>query len=161
MRGTSNGGIIRDLASRTRLLHDEGCPLDRAWLFYDGTCGLCHRAVRFAIAHDRDGSRFRFAPLGGVAARRELAGMSAAELPDSMIAVTPSRDVLFRSDAALYVLRRVGGAWALIARALAVVPRPLRDAGYRLIAKYRRRFFAAPEGACPVVPPELRARFEA
>ena len=32
-------------------------------LFYDGTCALCHGAVRFVLARDRDGSAFRFAPL--------------------------------------------------------------------------------------------------
>ncbi|HZH02738.1 MAG TPA: DCC1-like thiol-disulfide oxidoreductase family protein [Myxococcaceae bacterium] len=35
-------------------------------LFYDGGCGLCHRAVRFVLARDPAG-RFRFAPLGGSA----------------------------------------------------------------------------------------------
>ena len=34
-------------------------------LFYDGSCGLCHRAVRFILAEDRSGTAFRFAPLGG------------------------------------------------------------------------------------------------
>ena len=34
-----------------------------ATIFYDGGCGLCHRFVRFALAEDRTGERFRFAPL--------------------------------------------------------------------------------------------------
>ena len=40
-------------------------------LFYDGTCGLCHRAVTFALARDPDGSRFRFAALQGARAHRD------------------------------------------------------------------------------------------
>ena len=135
--------------------------MDRAWMFYDGDCGLCHRAVRFALDHDSDGSRFRFAPLGGTAAQRELSEIDLTELPDSVVVLTPSRDVFFRSDAIVYLLRKIGGGWGLTAGALAIVPRPLRDLGYRLVAKYRRRFFAPPQGACPVVPVDLRARFEA
>src|SRR5579885_2416758 len=32
-------------------------------IFYDGHCGLCHGFVKFALARDREGARFRFAPL--------------------------------------------------------------------------------------------------
>src|SRR5208282_2216789 len=32
-------------------------------LFYDGYCGLCHRAVRFILAEDTTGTAFRFAAL--------------------------------------------------------------------------------------------------
>ena len=130
-------------------------------MFYDGHCGLCHRAVKFALAHDQDGSRFRFAPLGGVAARREICGIDPAELPDSVVVLTPSRLVLIRSDAIVYLLRRIGGAWGFVGSMLAIVPRPLRDAGYRVVAKLRRRLFSPPDDACPMVPAELRARFEA
>ena len=38
---------------------------DVATIFYDGDCGLCHRAVRVVLAADPEGRAFRFAPLGG------------------------------------------------------------------------------------------------
>ena len=41
-------------------------------VFYDGGCALCHHSVRFLVARDRDGSRFRFAPIGGACFRSEL-----------------------------------------------------------------------------------------
>ncbi len=34
-------------------------------VFYDGHCGLCHRAVRFVLAEDRAGNTFRFSALQG------------------------------------------------------------------------------------------------
>jgi predicted DCC family thiol-disulfide oxidoreductase YuxK len=40
-------------------------------VFFDGVCGLCDRWVQFVLPRDR-GARFRFAPLQGALAAREL-----------------------------------------------------------------------------------------
>jgi predicted DCC family thiol-disulfide oxidoreductase YuxK len=61
----------------------------------------------------------------------------------------------------LHILRRLGGAWPALGGAARIVPRPVRDAVYDLVARYRRRFFAEPADACPMLPPELRSRFSA
>ena len=129
-------------------------------VFYDGGCGLCHRAVRFALAHDADGSRFRFAPLGGEAFRRRVPAAARAGLPDSLVALTPDGTLLTRSAAIVHVMKRAGGAWQIVGGLLALVPRGIRDAGYDAIARARRRMFARPSDPCPVTSPELRARFE-
>lgn len=130
-------------------------------VFYDGGCGLCHHAVRFAIARDRDGSRFRFAPLGGDAFRRLVPEAAQGGLPDSIVALTADGTLLARSAAVIHVLDRIGGAWRLPGALLTLVPRPLRDLGYDGIARVRRRLFRRPTDPCPVAPPGLRARFEA
>jgi predicted DCC family thiol-disulfide oxidoreductase YuxK len=132
------------------------------WVFYDGDCGLCHRAVRFLVAEDRDGDRFRFAPLGGGEAARRLGGLDAARaLPDSIVILvgeTPDR-LLVRSGAVLRALDRLGGLWRVVAIAGRLVPRPLADALYDAVARVRKRLFAAPKAACPLIPPALRGRF--
>jgi predicted DCC family thiol-disulfide oxidoreductase YuxK len=130
-----------------------------SFVFYDGTCGLCHRAVRFAVARDRDGSRFRFAPLESAAFRRRVP--DAAALPDSLVVRTPEGALLVRSAALLHILERAGGAWGLLASALRVLPAGFRDAIYDGVAAVRYRLFRRPADACPVTPPELRSRFEA
>jgi predicted DCC family thiol-disulfide oxidoreductase YuxK len=127
-------------------------------VFYDGGCGLCHATVKFLVRRDRSG-RFRYAPLGGstfVAAFPE--GIDPA-LAESMLVRSETGEILARSSAVAYLLRRLGGFWGFVGGALAIVPRPLRDLGYRCVASVRRKVFAAPQGACPVLPPELRARF--
>jgi predicted DCC family thiol-disulfide oxidoreductase YuxK len=129
-------------------------------VFYDGTCGLCHRAVRFAIARDRDGSRFRFAALGGETFRRLVPGTPPAGLPDSIVVLTPGGLLLARSAAVIHILEEIGGPWRLTGRVLALVPRGIRDRAYDGIARVRHRLFKRPANACPVTPPELRARFE-
>ena len=133
---------------------------DHSTVFYDGGCGLCHRAVRFAIAHDADGSRFRFASLDSEGFRRRVSAAARAGLPDSIVTLTPDGRLLVRSAAVIHVLERVGGGWKVSGRLLRLVPRSVRDAGYDTVARVRYLLFRRPAEACPVTPPELRARFE-
>ena len=130
-------------------------------LFYDGGCGLCHRAVRFAIARDPDGSRFRFAALDSKAFHRLVPEALRAGLPDSIVVLTADGTLLARSAAVLHLLERIGGLWGLAAGCLSLLPQGIRDRGYDEIARTRYRLFRSPGDACPVTPPELRARFEA
>ena len=129
-------------------------------VFYDGTCGLCHRTVRFAIARDRDARRFRFAALGGETFRRLVPEALQAGLPDSIVVLTPGGALLMRSAAVIHILERIGGAWRLTGKLLRLVPRRIRDLAYDGVARVRHRLFRRPTDACPVMPPELRARFE-
>jgi predicted DCC family thiol-disulfide oxidoreductase YuxK len=43
---------------------------------------------------------------------------------------------------------------------IAVIPRPLRDVVYEFVARIRYRVFGRRDDLCPVVPPDLRARFD-
>ena len=131
----------------------------RTLIFYDGQCGLCHRAVRFALRHDPDGSRFRFAPLQGSTLSEVLEPDAIAQLSDSIVVLTLEGELLQLSDAVLWLGREIGGIWATLARAGAIVPRPLRDLVYRAIARVRHRLFRRPAELCPLVPESLRDRF--
>lgn len=127
-------------------------------VFFDGSCGLCHAFVRFVVRRDAHGA-FRFAPLGGPAFLAEVPDRERFGLPDSVIVRTAGGESLTRTAAVLHVLPRLGRGWPFVAAVLRAVPRPVRDFGYDRVAAIRRRLFAAPGGACPVVPPHLRARF--
>jgi predicted DCC family thiol-disulfide oxidoreductase YuxK len=132
----------------------------REYLFYDGHCGLCHRAVKFVLRHDRTGGAFRFAPLQGETFAARVAAERRAGLPDSVVVLTENRELLVRSDAFLHIFRRLGGGWGVLAALLSVVPRGLRDFVYDFIARIRYRVFGKREDLCPIVPAELRARFD-
>lgn len=129
-------------------------------IFYDGHCALCHGTVKFVLRRDRSGAAFRFAPLQGETFQRRVPRAQRQTVPDSMVVLTPTISLLVRSDAIVHIFRRLGGVWRVIAGILAVIPRPLRDAGYNLIARIRYRVFGKRDDLCPVVPPELRARFD-
>jgi predicted DCC family thiol-disulfide oxidoreductase YuxK len=128
-------------------------------LFYDGRCGLCHRLVRFAVTRDRDGTRFRFAPLEGETFLAQYDSARRAALPDSIVLHTADGRTMLRSEAAFAIAERLGGPWRVAARLAGLLPRWLTDLGYDAVARIRGLLFARPEGSCPLLPPEVRGRF--
>jgi predicted DCC family thiol-disulfide oxidoreductase YuxK len=130
------------------------------YLFYDGHCGLCHRAVKFVLRHDRRGTAFRFAPLQGETFLARVAKERRKGLPDSWVVLTREGELLVRSAAFLHIFKRFGGRWRVLATVLSVAPRGLRDFVYDGVARIRYRVFGRPEDLCPLVPAELRARFD-
>jgi len=129
-------------------------------IFYDGHCGLCHRTVTFVLAQDGDGTAFRFAPLQGETFQRLVSPEQRQMLPDSIVVLTEHGALLVRSEAFLHILRRLGGAWRVLANVLSVVPRGLRDFVYDFVARIRLKIFGRREDLCPMMPPKLRARFD-
>lgn len=130
------------------------------YLFYDGHCGLCHRAVKFVLKHDRSGQAFRFAPLQGPTFAARIPAERWAGLPDSIVVLTSDGRLLVRSNAFLHILRRLGGGWAELASWLGVLPRALLDRVYDIVARIRYAVFGRRDELCPLVPAELRARFD-
>ncbi|MDQ2900197.1 MAG: DCC1-like thiol-disulfide oxidoreductase family protein [Acidobacteriota bacterium] len=129
------------------------------WIFYDGSCGFCHRWVRFVLATDKNGRAFRFSPRTGETFQASIPAERRAVLPPSIVVLTDDGRVLTRSDATLHILKRLGGVWSVIARAANLVPGGARDFVYAMVARVRHRLYPAPVGLCPVVAPELRKRF--
>jgi len=126
-----------------------------ATMFYDGGCGLCHRAVRFVAAEDRDGVCFRFAPLKGDAFAALRESSTRAEMLDqidSIVLSLPDGRLLVRASAVLEIGKRLGGIWRAAAIAAGVVPLRVLDAGYDWVARIRHRIFAKPPDACPILP---------
>jgi predicted DCC family thiol-disulfide oxidoreductase YuxK len=115
--------------------------------------------VRFVLSEDQSARPFLFAPLQGEEIKRAIAEPVRAKLPDSVVVVEENKNVLTRSAAVIYVLKRLGGLWFLCAMLLSFVPRTLRDIAYDAIASIRKRIFGTAKDVCPLVPRPLRARF--
>jgi len=124
-------------------------------LFFDGVCGLCNSFVDFALRHDRKG-RVLFAPLQGSTAATQLDPANTATL-DTVVLLENGRSYK-RSSAIVRVLKQLGGIWTALAWLLWLIPWPLRDLGYRIIAKTRYRLFGRKE-SCRIPSVEERARF--
>ena len=138
----------------------------RLLVVFDGHCGLCNRSVRWFLRRDRR-DRLRFVASESPQAATLLArqGLGAADLglrPETLLVVTdagrPAGRVLTRSDAVLALLAELPRPWPAIAAALARIPRPLRNLGYRLIARWRYRIWGRLDH-CPIPTAEERARF--
>ena len=146
-------GLRKSPAAGTRAIEDEQPDV----LFYDGSCGLCHRTTRLLLAEDAGGEKFRFAPLDSVTYRETFDDKE--PLPDSVVLLRPNGQYFTRTSAVVRLFERLGGYWRLLALGLAIIPRPIRDAGYDAIARIRHRLFAKPTDACPLMPPEYGRRW--
>jgi predicted DCC family thiol-disulfide oxidoreductase YuxK len=129
-----------------------------ATLFYDGTCGLCHRTVRFLLSEDRN-ALFQLAPLQSPAFARLVYAEDRDGLPDSLVLRGRDGQLLVRSLAAIEIGTALGGLWRAAATLGMIVPPEVGDRIYDFVASRRRNLFAPPDASCPLVPPRLRARF--
>ena len=129
-------------------------------LFYDGSCALCHWAVRFVVARDVQGNAFRFAPLASEAFGKATAAAGRADFPDSLVVETRDGRYLTKSAAVIHVMRRLPFPWPALGTLARVVPPFLLDAVYDLVARTRYRLFGRTDSACPVIPARLRSRFD-
>ena len=130
----------------------------RPVLLFDGVCTLCDGAVRFVTRND-PAERFQFVPLQSGAARSLLAGTPVDPgALESLVLVDEGGTVHVGAEAALGVGDRLRAPWPALARAARAVPRPLREAAYRLVARHRYRVFGTRE-ACRIPTAAERDRF--
>lgn len=134
-------------------------------VFYDGACGLCHRTIRFLLAEDAAGRRFRFAPLDSNAFRSACAasesGLDPGEpIPDSVLVQRPGEAMLTRAEGVLEIGHQLGGLWRLLAVVVGWVPLGALNAAYDFVARTRHRLFARPDDVCPILAMHLRERFQ-
>jgi len=132
-------------------------------LLFDGECGLCQRVVRRLLRLDHR-ARLRFAPLQGPAAQAFLRthGLPATDF-DSLVFVPDwagrdSPEFKLRTAGAIAALRVCGGVGRVLAGGLAMFPAAWRDAGYRLVARWRHRVFGGWKPR-PLARPEWAERF--
>jgi predicted DCC family thiol-disulfide oxidoreductase YuxK len=128
----------------------------RPLVVFDGVCNLCVGSVKFILAHEASDS-LQFASIQsphGSRLVREL-GFDPA---DAKTFVFVEDGVAFvRSDAALRLARHLRWPWRGLT-AFRVIPRPLRNWVYNLVAANRYRWFGRAE-ACMVPTPALKRRF--
>jgi predicted DCC family thiol-disulfide oxidoreductase YuxK len=132
----------------------------RAVLLYDGVCGLCNSFVKLLLRHDKL-DKVRYAPLQSSLGREILARFGEHSFPDGVVLITnvlTSQERLYRrSDAVAAALQLLRTPWRLLGRTLTLVPRPLREWGYGIVARLRYRVFGR-YTACPVPAPNQRNR---
>lgn len=125
-------------------------------VIFDGICNFCNSSVNFIIARDPEG-KFSFAPMQGEAAKM-LMKQHGIDNPDLDTFLLIKNGKLYqRTDAALEIAKDLTGYWKYC-RVFLILPAPLRDIFYRLLAKNRYRIFGKRE-VCMVPTPDVRERF--
>lgn len=127
-------------------------------VMFDGICNLCSGFVQVLLKLDKN-EKFLFCALQSEKGKELLQKSSRDKnilSPDTVIYIRNDK-CLDRSSAALYILKDLGGIISIFSIFL-IIPKPLRDLVYKVIAKYRYRLFGRKE-TCMIPTPELESRF--
>jgi predicted DCC family thiol-disulfide oxidoreductase YuxK len=127
-----------------------------AIIVFDGVCNLCNGWVRFVIPRDPNGT-FRFAALQSPAGQAIIEDHMRGACELSSVILIEGNAIYVESDAVLRILARLGPPWSWITF-FRIIPRRVRNACYRFIAKHRYRWFGRTE-VCQVPSAETRSRF--
>ena len=130
-------------------------PPSGAIVLFDGTCAFCEGSVKF-IARRDPAAYFRFGASQTPQAAEILAAHGVDRQSARSIVLIEDGKVYLRSTASLRIASRLSWPWSM-ARVFLWVPRPIRDAAYRVVAAIRHRI-AGRSNACEIPPPEIRAR---
>ncbi len=125
-------------------------------ILFDGICNLCSGIVKFIIRRDRH-EKFRFAALQS---DRGLTIIKRYNIrPQTMTTfIFIQGDTWFvKSTAALQVFRAMGGIWKML-YIFILIPRPIRDFLYDIVAKTRYTLFGTRD-SCMVPDSKVRSRF--
>jgi len=131
-------------------------------VLYDGVCGLCNRLVQFVLKNDRN-DVFRFASLQSKLAEEILVRHSLrSESLETVYVVLDyglaEERLLSRLNAVVYVLQQLGGPLTYVSALLRVLPAPVQNFLYGLVARNRYRVFGRYE-TCPLPDSDTRSKF--
>ena len=123
---------------------------------FDAHCVLCAWSTRFILAHET-GPLIRFVAITSDAGRALALDYGVnPDDPLTFLFIDAGR-ALTESDAVLAIAARLRWPWRALGAAR-VIPRPLRDAAYRFVARHRYRLFGR-SAACIAPDAATRARF--
>jgi predicted DCC family thiol-disulfide oxidoreductase YuxK len=131
-------------------------------VLYDGVCGLCNRLVQFVLKNDRN-DVFRFASLQSklaeqILVRHRLRSESLETVYVVLDYGLAEERLLSRLNAVVYVLQQLGGPLTYVSALLRVLPAPVQNFLYGLVARNRYRVFGRYE-TCPLPEGDTRSKF--
>jgi len=128
---------------------DDSRPL----FVFDGVCVLCSGGAGWIMRHERK-ALVNFTPAQGILGQALYAHYG-VEMDESYLLITDGG--AYTASRGYIELCRVLGGWWDILRITAVIPEPLRDRLYALIARNRYRWFGKTD-YCTLLTPEERRR---
>lgn len=124
-------------------------------ILFDGICNLCNASVQFIIKRDK-GDYFRFAALQSETGKAIANKYDVSDNASSVILIENEKKYI-ESTAALRIAKKLSGFWPLLYLFI-IIPPPIRNELYRMIAKNRYRWFGKME-VCMTPSPEQTHKF--
>ena len=125
-------------------------------LLFDGVCNLCNGFVQYTIERDPEG-QFRFAALQSDVGKNVLEHINLSPEDLSTAILIEDEKIYTQSTVGLRMIKKMN-VWYRFLYFLIILPKPLRDFFYRIIANNRYRWFGEKE-SCMIPTPELQSRF--
>ena len=108
-------------------------------VLFDGICNMCVWSVRFIINRDLN-DKFRLASIQSEVGKKIISDKKIDILKNDSIIVIDNDVIRYRSSAVLFILRNLRTLLKIFL-IFYIIPAPLRDLKYRIIAKIRYFFF--------------------
>lgn len=127
-----------------------------ALVIFDGVCNFCVGSVNFILRYEAKPD-LQFAAVQSNTGSRMLHELGFDPANAETFVLIEDGKAYLRSTAALRVARHLRWPWRALV-VLRIIPRPLRDWAYRLVATHRYRWFGRKD-SCMIPTPEVRRRF--
>ncbi len=120
-------------------------------ILFDGSCNLCNGAVAFIYKRDAK-KAFCFTPLRSSEGKELLKQAGVSEDYNQSIVYFRNGKPYFKSTAALFICKDIGGIWQLLYIFIAIPPF-IRNGLYYIIAASRQRLYGCVDN-CKALPYE-------
>ena len=125
-------------------------------ILFDGVCNLCNSSVNWIIDHDKQ-NQFKFASLQSAYGQSKVKELGLGDNYMNTVVFEDDGRAYLRSDAALQIVKQLGGVYSLAA-IFYIVPKFIRDFFYKIVANNRYKWFGKKE-SCRVPTSELKSKF--
>ena len=117
---------------------------ERDYLLLDGDCGLCHRLATFIDKRLGKEKDLGYRPILSDDAQKMIATFPKKQQDADSVYLVRNGKSYIRSAAGIRCLLYMKWYYAMLFPIFWLIPLPIRDIGYRIIAKYRHKFFKRP-----------------
>lgn len=124
---------------------------------FDGVCNLCNSALQFMLRVEKH-DKLQFCTLQSDAAITLLEHLNAPRELSTVVYVFDGHIYTHSTAISLLLRHHAKPIYGFLGLMLAVIPRPIRDFGYRVVARNRYKWFGHKE-TCLMPTPALKARF--
>jgi predicted DCC family thiol-disulfide oxidoreductase YuxK len=124
-------------------------------LLFDADCILCNKSVQYIIKHDSK-NIFQFASLQSHYGQQFLKEHNLSTNLYSTVIYVQNDKIFTKSTAAIRAFSKLNN-WRKHLIILLLIPRPIRDYVYAIIAKNRKHFFKG-QTTCLIPSDELKAK---